>query len=58
MSDKKRHTRGYSAAIESNSRRAQARSFKKFIEDVRIQEALEEVDDFEYSANEEEDDQC
>lgn len=41
MSDKKRHTKGYAFSVENHTRKSQNRSFKKYIEDIRIQEALE-----------------
>lgn len=41
MSDKKRHTKGYASSVENFTRKSQNRSFKKYIEDIRIREDLE-----------------
>jgi hypothetical protein len=42
MTEKKRHSRGYRDDSESRERRAIKHSFKQYIEDIRLREALEE----------------
>jgi hypothetical protein len=45
MTEKKRHSRGYRDDSESRERRAIKHSFKQYIEDIRLREALEEDED-------------
>lgn len=49
---------GYFAAVENHQRKAESRTFKKYIEDIRLQEALDLQNDEDVSSNDDMEELC